>query len=87
VRIGKGCVIGPGTFILENSILESNVVVGAGSVIGSVAGFTYADGEKTIDVVSSAGVDCCEKLEGEQKTKKVTKREFWLFSFFHLFDT
>lgn len=56
VRIGRGCVIGPNASILENSILESDVVVGAGSVIGSAAPLTYVDVERTIDVISAGGV-------------------------------
>lgn len=56
VTIGKGCVVGPNVSILENSILESDVFVGAGSVIGGAAPLVYVDGEKTVDVVSAGGV-------------------------------
>lgn len=56
VRIGKGCVIGPNTSILENSILESGVVVRAGTVIGSSSSLTYVDGKRTVDVISAGGV-------------------------------
>ena len=31
--------------------------------------------------------DCYKKLEESEKTKQVAKHKFWLFSFFHLFDT
>jgi predicted amidophosphoribosyltransferase len=31
--------------------------------------------------------DCYSKLESDKRTKKVAKHKFWLFSFFHLFDT
>jgi len=30
--------------------------------------------------------DCYEKLQKNEKTKKVTKRRFWLFSFFDQFS-
>jgi hypothetical protein len=31
--------------------------------------------------------DCYHRLEDDMKTRKVTKFKYWLFSFFHLFDT
>jgi hypothetical protein len=31
--------------------------------------------------------DCYSKLESNKETEKVAKHKFWLFSFFHLFDT
>jgi UDP-3-O-[3-hydroxymyristoyl] glucosamine N-acyltransferase len=56
VKIGEGCQIGPNASILENSILESDVVVHAGSVIGSSAPLTYVEGERIVDVISAGGV-------------------------------
>lgn len=56
VRIGDGCEIGPKASILENSTLESDVVVCAGSVIGSSAPLTYVEGERAVDVISVGGV-------------------------------
>ena len=56
VRIGSGCEIGPNACVLENSILEDHVVVGAGSVIGNAVPATYSEDEKIVGVISTGGV-------------------------------
>jgi UDP-3-O-[3-hydroxymyristoyl] glucosamine N-acyltransferase len=88
VKIGKGCEIGPKASVLENSTLESDVVVGAGSVIGSMAPLTYVEGDRTVDVISAGGVilhgnvgihaNCCVNravLGGYTKVGEYTKTD------------
>jgi UDP-3-O-[3-hydroxymyristoyl] glucosamine N-acyltransferase len=56
VRIGPRCVIGPNATILERSILDEEVNVGAASVIGS-AGFHFLPvGPKMVFVAHAGGV-------------------------------
>jgi len=56
VRIGDGCEIGSNVSILENSILESNVVVRAGTTIGA-EGFQFSRiGEEIVPAVHAGGV-------------------------------
>jgi len=54
VRIGKRCYIEPNVSILENSILEDDVIIRAGSVIGT-EGFEFNRIEKKIMPVIHAG--------------------------------
>lgn len=56
VKIDKGCIIGPNVQIFENSILESDVNVGAGSVIGSERTVTCVADNETIEVLSAGMV-------------------------------
>ncbi len=54
VKIGERCYIGPNVSILENSILENDVIVRAGSVIGT-EGFEFIHLDKEIMPVIHAG--------------------------------
>lgn len=54
VRIGERCYIGPNVSILENSILDDDVIIRAGSVIGT-EGFEFKRIEEEIMPVIHAG--------------------------------
>jgi UDP-3-O-[3-hydroxymyristoyl] glucosamine N-acyltransferase len=54
VRIGERCEIGPNVSILENSILEEDVIIRAGSVIGT-EGFEFNRIDREIMPVIHAG--------------------------------
>ena len=54
VRMGERCAIEPNVSILENSILEDDVIIRAGSVIGT-EGFEFKRVEKEIQPVIHAG--------------------------------
>ncbi len=63
VRIGEGCEIGPNVSILQGSILEKDVIVRAGSVIG-VEGFQVHRIEgKIMPVIHSGGVLIHNRVE------------------------
>lgn len=56
VRIGKRCFIGPHASILENSILEDNVIVRAGTIIGT-EGFQFKRfGNQILPIIHAGGV-------------------------------
>ena len=63
VRIGQRCEVGPNASILENSILKSDVIIRAGSVIGT-EGFEFERiGEETMRVVHAGGVSIHRRVE------------------------
>lgn len=63
VRIGEGCEIGPNVSILENSILENDVIIRTGSVIGT-EGFEFKRfDEEIVPVVHAGGVLLRNKVE------------------------
>lgn len=63
VRIGKRCYLGPNVSILENSILEDEVIVRAGSVIGT-EGFEFKHIEnEIIPVIHRGGVLLHHRVE------------------------
>jgi UDP-3-O-[3-hydroxymyristoyl] glucosamine N-acyltransferase len=63
VRIGERCTIGPNVSILENTILENDVTVSAGTVIGA-QGFEFNRmGEKILSVIHAGGVLLHERVE------------------------
>ena len=56
VRIGEKCIIGPNVSIMENTIIEDEVVVRAGTVLGT-EGFEFRKiGKKIMNVVHAGGV-------------------------------
>jgi UDP-3-O-[3-hydroxymyristoyl] glucosamine N-acyltransferase len=54
VRIGERCEIGPNASILEGSLLENDVVIGPGSVVGG-EGFQFIRFKKEIMPITHAG--------------------------------
>lgn len=56
VKIGDGCRIGPRAVILGRTVLEKNVFIGAGSVIGCDPGLTYGKGDQQIRALCAGGV-------------------------------
>ena len=56
VRIGKRCVVGPHAVILEKTVLEDDVVIGAGSVVSSDGFVARKFGSKTVMVIHVGGV-------------------------------
>jgi len=56
VKIGSGCVIGPRTVVHENSVLDDNVDLAAGCVIGSEGFVCQTFGKKVIPIIHTGGV-------------------------------
>jgi UDP-3-O-[3-hydroxymyristoyl] glucosamine N-acyltransferase len=68
VRIGERCEIGPRACILENSILENDVIIRAGSVIGT-EGFEFNRiDKKVIPVIHVGGVVLHSRVEIQGNT-------------------
>ena len=63
VRIGKDCIIGPKASILEGSIIEKNVIIGPGTVIGSEDPLLFRKGSGSERVLSAGGVLLREDVE------------------------
>lgn len=56
VKIGERCYIGPNAMILENSILEDDIIVRAGSIIGT-EGFRFERiGNEILPIMHAGGV-------------------------------
>ena len=63
VRIGERCYIGPNVSILEGSILEDDIIVRAGSVIGS-EGFQFIRfGKEIMPIIHAGGVLLHNRVE------------------------
>jgi len=63
VRIGSNCDIGPRAAIMENSVLEDNVKIGPGTVIGGESVRAYRKGAQVVPVVSTGGVQLRKGVE------------------------
>jgi UDP-3-O-[3-hydroxymyristoyl] glucosamine N-acyltransferase len=63
IRIGDGCIIGPKACILERTVLENNVIIGPGSVIGG-EGFRFIRKQNyMIPIVHAGGVLVHDQVE------------------------
>lgn len=63
VRIGERCEIGPNVSILEGSVLDDDVIIGAGSVI-STKGFEFKRiGKEILPVIHAGGVLLHNRVE------------------------
>jgi UDP-3-O-[3-hydroxymyristoyl] glucosamine N-acyltransferase len=68
VRIGERCLIGPNVSILENSLIEDDVIIRAGSVISS-EGFRFERFDKEIiPVLHTGGVHIHKGVEIQANT-------------------
>jgi len=68
VRIGERCSIGPNVSILENTIIEDDAIIRAGSVIGS-EGFRFERfGEEILPVLHVGGVHIHKDVEIQANT-------------------
>ena len=56
IKIGERCVIGPHAVVHEKTVLEDDVVIGAGSVISSEGFVAKRFGSKVISIVHVGGV-------------------------------
>lgn len=56
IRIGDGCRIGPKAVILDRTVLEDNVSIGAGSVVGCDPELIIGKGDQAIAALSTGGV-------------------------------
>lgn len=56
VKIGDGCRIGANVTVLPYSVLESNIEIGPGTVIGCDAGLSIKKDDKDVRIRSAGGV-------------------------------
>lgn len=63
VTIGANCVVCPRAVLLEGTILDEDVVVGPGTVVGCSSGASYNDGKTLVPVVSVGRVHIARKVE------------------------
>lgn len=63
VRIGKGVVIEAGVTVLERSIIGDNVIIRAGSTIGSEGFYFSRNNNQILSVAHAAGVVLSEGVE------------------------
>lgn len=63
VHIGERCKIGPNVSILEGSILEDDVIIRAGSVIGTEGFEFYRIGREIMPVLHAGGVLLLNRVE------------------------
>jgi len=56
VRIGERCIIGPHAVIHEKTVLDDEVVIGAGSVVSSEGFVAKRFGNKTVSIIHVGGV-------------------------------
>ena len=68
VRIGERCEVGPNVSILENSTLENDVIIRAGSVIGTEGFEFHRFGREVIAVNHAGGVTLHNKVEIQGNT-------------------
>jgi UDP-3-O-[3-hydroxymyristoyl] glucosamine N-acyltransferase len=63
VKIGKKCDIGPGVTVMENVVLEDNVILRPGTVVGGDSAISYEKDGKLVPVVSTGGVHIHSNVE------------------------
>lgn len=68
VRIGERCVVEPNATILEGTILEEDVIVRAGAVIGGEGFQVFPSGGKLVTVRHGGGVTIAARAEIQHNT-------------------
>lgn len=63
IRIGDNCSIGPNVSVLEGTVIENNVIIRAGTTIGSESSVSWMGRERIPPVISSGGVHIHNDVE------------------------